>query len=102
MGARERKRKEKKREEKHPLPKLLALVRRQLRRAGTHDGIGWRDVDLLGPVTRGRLVVSYHCFTLPSLPLPIATQSFEHGSDLVPVLSRTASLVLNSGFCVAS
>lgn len=38
--------------EEDSLAELLALVRRQLGRAGAHDGIRRRDVDLLGPVRK--------------------------------------------------
>ena len=41
---------DKKKGYEYVLPKLLALVCGQLGRAGTHDGVRWRDVDLFGSV----------------------------------------------------
>ncbi len=97
-------RRENRREERgqNSLAKLLALVRRQLGGAGAHDGVGGRDVDLLG----SGLVSSLSCIeNFRHARIDVGT--WEQGDSLVlvqPALQDLAvvfqALGLGGGFWV--
>ena len=75
--ARERKGKERKgkeRKEANSLPELLALIRGQLGRARTHDGVRGRDVDLFGPVCCRNILA----FITPSLPFSLLHPTYSN------------------------